>query len=162
MWYSTFMHPLLTAPLDKPVTLFLVGMQCRSWRSLWKVPLIGRRMGQMQQELQSDPESGLLWGANFIQFNPLTALYLSYWKSTGHIHRFVEDGRFAHKAASPEYLKRFGSDPDIGVWHETYEIEPGKAENLYMGMAPFGVSAFMPTSKLTSANRKFMDRFRRT
>ena len=154
------MTALITAPITEPFTVFLVGMQCRSFTSLWKVPLIAGKMGQMQRELMKDHDSGLLWGANFIQFSPLTTLYLSYWKSSDHIHRFVSDPKFSHLKAAPDYLKRFGNNSSLGVWHETYEVNPTQSENLYFGMAPFGVSAFIDPVKITSANRSFLQRLR--
>ena len=152
---------LVTAPFSQPATVFLVGVQCRSWRSAWKLPFIGKRMGNMQEELRADPESGLLWGANFVQFRPFTTLFLSYWKSPDHIHRFVESSRFSHQGASAEYFRRWGKDPHIGVWHETYEVHPGQEENLYFGMAPFGSSAFNDVISVGAANRRFMGRLKR-
>jgi hypothetical protein len=153
--------PLTSAPLEAPVCLFMVGMQCRSWRSFWKIPLIARRMKQMQKELKNDRESGLIWGENFTSQRPFTTLYLSYWKSSDHINRFVTDKKFSHLSSVKEYFQRFRDDPDIGVWHETYEVDPQKTENLYFGMAPFGVSAFLKTVEINSKNRNYLMRLRR-
>lgn len=159
---KTRSNGLYTAPLCQPVTVFLVGVQCRSWLSAWKLPFIGRRMGKMQQELQSDPDSGLIWGANFFQFSPLTTLYFSYWRSAEHIHRFVESNHYSHKKASPEYFRRWGNDPHLGVWHETYDIAPGKEENLYFNMAPLGASAFNEIVLINATNKKYLTRLKRS
>ena len=35
----------------------------------------------------------------------------------------------------------FGADGSVGIWHETYKIEPGQAETLYGNMPMFGLGA---------------------
>lgn len=156
------MRSLVTAPIKEPVTVFLVGVQCRSFFSMWKIPLIGRRMMQMQKQLMADPNSGLIWGANFVQKKPFTTLFLSYWKSSDHIQKFVTSDHFSHKSSVKEYWQKYGRDPNIGVWHETYEIDSSKTENLYYGMAPFGVSAFTEVENITASNRTYLSRLGRS
>ena len=34
-----------------------------------------------------------------------------------------------------------GSNGDVGIWHETYVIEPGRYENIYNNMPPHGLGA---------------------
>lgn len=161
LWHNGNMAKLVTAPIEEPFTLFLVGVQCRSLMSMWKIPLIGKRMTQMQKELLANPESGLLWGMNFTSLNPFTVLYLSYWKSSDHIHRFVTDPKMSHLPASAEYFKKWSKDPNLGVYHETYDINPHQTENLYLGMSPFGVSAFIPPISITQKSKTFLQRLRR-
>ena len=116
---------LLTAPIKEPLCVFLVGMQCRSWRSYWKLPFIGHRMMKMQMELRNNPQSGFLWGMNFSAKQPFTTLFLSYWKSGEHIEKFVTDTKYSHRSSTGAYYERFINDTSIGIWHETYEIAPG-------------------------------------
>lgn len=152
---------LQTVPLDREITVFLVGMQCRSWRSLWKVPFIARQMSKMQAELRADPESGFIWGQNFTSQKPFTTLFLSYWQSSDHLERFVRDKRYSHRQASATYWRKHARDPHLGVWHETYVVSPGKSENLYMGMSPFGLSAFLPTADVTRMSSAYKSRLER-
>lgn len=151
---------LVTALLKEPLTVFLVGMQCRSWTSMWKVPIVAARMTRMQRELREDPDSGLLWGENFLCFSPFTTLFLSYWRSSAHVERFASGARFSHRSSATEYWKRFRDDPHLGVWHETYEVTPEGAETLYGGMAPFGVSAFNPTVPVSEMAGQYLRRLR--
>ena len=153
---------LITAPITEPLCLFLVGVQCRSWTSFWKVPFIRSRMIKMQQELSEDSDSGFLWGMNFSASGPFTTLFLSYWKSSDHIHKFVSDSKFSHIGSTREYYKKFSKDSNIGIWHETYEIEPGKAENLYYGMDSFGAAGFLKTIQVDLSKKQFVQRLRGT
>lgn len=152
------MEMLVTAKLKEPLCVFLVGMQGRSWRSAWKLPFIGRRMMKMQSELLANPGSGFLWGQNFSSRNPMTTLFLSYWKSKQDIFHFVSSNEYSHMQSVGEYYSRFKKDPNIGIWHETYEIQPGHTESLYHHMAPFGLSAILPVSKVEMLSHQFIHR----
>ena len=42
-----------------------------------------------------------------------------------------------------------GSNGDVGIWHETYLIEPGQYENVYNNMPAFGLAAAGTTHDAT-------------
>ncbi len=51
---------------------------------------------------------------------------------------------FGPAAANPApawsaFNKAIGTSGDVGIWHETYVIAPGKYENVYVNMPPFGL-----------------------
>ena len=39
------------------------------------------------------------------------------------------------------FNKAVGSNGDVGIWHETYLIEPGQYENVYNNMPAYGLAA---------------------
>ena len=39
------------------------------------------------------------------------------------------------------FNRAIGKDGTVGVWHETYLIEPGKYETIYANMPLFGLAA---------------------
>ncbi|MGH7859705.1 MAG: monooxygenase family protein [Candidatus Binatia bacterium] len=48
----------------------------------------------------------------------------------------------AHLPAWASFYKRVGaSRGDVGIWHETYRIGPGRYEAVYGNMPPFGLGA---------------------
>ena len=151
---------LTTAPINEPMCVSLVGVQCRSWTSLWKMPFIVSRMIKIQRELKNDPDSGFLWGMNFSTMKPFTTLYLSYWRSVEDLQKFVSDRRFSHLKSTGEYYSKFRNDSSIGIWHETYEVHPGQSENLYYGMPPFGASGFLKTISVEKNSKQFVNRIR--
>ena len=38
-------------------------------------------------------------------------------------------------------LERVAVDGDVGVWHETYQVGPGRFESVYANMPLFGLAA---------------------
>jgi hypothetical protein len=125
-----------------------------------KLPFVTSRIRVMTRELKRDPDSGFLWGKFFTSKKPFTTLFLTYWTSSEHIHRFVSDPKYSHIRSSLDYYKTFRNDPHIGVWHETYEVLPGHAETMYYGMDPFGASAFLPTEEIQRHRQQYMTRLR--
>ena len=148
-----------TTNTDKPLAVFLTGVQCRKITSMWKIPMITNKMIKMQSELKLDKKAGFYHGENFFTMTPhFTTLFLSYWDSPGSIERFANSKFFSHLESAKDYLKNFLSDTNLGIWHETFVVEPEKVESFYYNMEPFGLSAFQPHQNLTSLNYKFKQR----
>jgi hypothetical protein len=45
-----------------------------------------------------------------------------------------EGSRPLHLPAWQSYHKTIGMDGDVGIWHETYVVQPGRYEAIYGGM----------------------------
>jgi hypothetical protein len=56
-------------------------------------------------------------------------------------------------------MRELAGDGSIGIWHETYLIEPGKFECIYGNMPPFGLAAASTSVKaegrLAAAKERF-------
>jgi hypothetical protein len=90
----------------------------------------------MLKELMADPESGLL-GAE-VWFGR-TVLSVQYWESTEKLIRFALDPEKTHIPAWKAFNQTIGASGDVGIFHETYVIEPGQHESLYYNMPLFGL-----------------------
>jgi hypothetical protein len=129
----------VTAQLDTPIVVFLIGMRInrlwdvRTWFSVFSA------MPLMLRELGKHPEIGFLHAEMF--FTPPRTLMVQYWKSYDHLERFARDPDKTHFPAWRAYNKFARGKGSVGIWHETYIIEPGKAEAVYDGMPPFGLAA---------------------
>ena len=44
-----------------------------------------------------------------------------------------------HLPAWQAFNRAIGTDGSVGIWHETYKVEPGGYENVYVNMPPFGL-----------------------
>jgi hypothetical protein len=119
--------------------LFLIGMRVNSWwrPDLW-IPIF-RSMRRMQVELRRRPELGLLGGMMTGFSNP--AVLIQYWKSVEHLQAFASGKELQHVPAWNDFNRRVRATRAVGVWHETYLIEPGQHESVYVGMPPFGLGA---------------------
>ncbi len=115
------------------LVVFLIGARINKW---WLLPLalpILARMRTMQRELLADPDSGLL-GITSLGFADV-----QYWRSVEDLERYAGARDRAHQPTAARYYRRLFPNGAVGVWHETYILEPGSYENLYINMPRHGV-----------------------
>lgn len=130
-----------TVVRDEPFVVFLIGMRVNHW---WLVPLwlpILFAMPRMLRELTADPDSGLL---SYEQYFGRTTLMVQYWRSLEDLHRYAHARDKQHLPAWRSFVKRV-TNGAVGVWHETYAVEPGSFEAVYVDVPRFGLGrAFTP------------------
>ena len=146
-----------TARTDKPVVLFLIGMRFnRLWdvRKWWPV---AQAMPKMLRELSQKPDSGLLWYRSYLSGRVL--LVQQYWESFDKLLAYAHDTSGEHFPAWAEFSRRIGGDGAVGIWHETYLIEPGKYETVYGNMPLFGLAAATSHVPATGRLMQAKDRF---
>jgi hypothetical protein len=129
-----------TSRVDKPVVLFLIGMRINRLLAVRKWAFTAAAMPRMLAELQAKPESGLLWYRTYMSGR--VTMVQQYWESFDKLLAYAHDRNGKHFPAWAEFTRRVGySDGAVGIWHETYLIEPGKSESVYGNMPPFGLAA---------------------
>lgn len=147
----------MTAKLDKPVVLFLIGMRINKWSTLPKWLWFMNTMPSMLKELEQRPDSGLLWYRNYISFPNL--MVQQYWESFDKLVAYSHDKTLKHQPAWARFMRELQSEGSIGIWHETYLIEPGKFECVYGNMPPFGLAAASNIVKAEGRLAAAKDRF---
>lgn len=128
-----------TARLEKPIVLFLIGARLnRVWpvRRWW---WFSKTMPAMLQELDSRPHSGLLWYRTHASWRML--MVQQYWESFDKLLAYAQDKNGEHFPAWAHFMRQATQDDSIGVWHETYVVEPGRFECIYNNMPDFGLGA---------------------
>ena len=55
------------------------------------------------------------------------------------LHAYAHDRNAAHLPAWAEFNRRIGGDGSVGIWHETYTVNPGQYESIYANMPRFGL-----------------------
>jgi len=128
-----------TARLDKPVVLFLIGARLNKLRTFPKWWWFMRTMPAMLADLEKKPEAGLLWHRTYLSGRVL--LTQQYWKGFDQLLAYAGDKNAEHQPAWARYMRELAKDGSIGIWHETYLVEPGKFECIYGNMPPFGLGA---------------------
>jgi hypothetical protein len=128
-----------TARLDKPVVLFLIGARLNKLRTFPKWWWFIRTMPAMLAELEKKPDAGLLWHRTYLSGRVL--LTQQYWKGFDQLLAYASDKNAEHQPAWARYMRELAKDGSIGIWHETYLVEPGKFECIYGNMPPFGLGA---------------------
>ena len=154
---SVIVPERMTAQFDKPVVLFLIGMRVNRWRTLPRWLWFMRTMPDMLKELEARPDSGLLWYRQYVSFPNI--MVQQYWQSFDKLLAYSHDKTLKHFPAWSRYMRELQNDGSIGIWHETYLIEPGKFECVYGNMPPFGLAAATTAVKaegrLAAAKERF-------
>jgi hypothetical protein len=128
-----------TARVDKPVVLFLIGMRINRLLAVPKWLPVAAAMPRMLAELANNPETGMLsyrayWSGRVI-------LVVEYWENFDKLLAYAHDRSGQHFPAWAAFNRAIGTDGSVGIWHETYLIEPGKSECVYVNMPRFGLAA---------------------
>jgi hypothetical protein len=136
----------MTVEIEGEFVVYLIGMRVNNWWKIHKWFPVFLAMPRMLKELASDPDSGML---GFRLLNLFTVL--QYWRSLDHLIAYARQKERAHLPAWRAFNKAIGmGDSDVGIWHETYRIQPGNYEVIYRNMPAFGLGAafgLVPVSK---------------
>ena len=128
-----------TAAMDEPFVVFVIGMRInRYWKVHRWLPVF-LAMPRMLRELESDPDAGLL---NYeTVFNRRTILTIQYWDSFEQLRAYARDAERAHVPAWVDYVESVGESGAVGVFHETYVVDPEDCESVYRNCPAFGLGA---------------------
>lgn len=139
----------VTAVKEEDFYLFLIGMRINK---LWKfhkwVPVFFQ-MAKMLSELERDKSIGCLGGNYWFGRN---IICIQYWKSFEHLENFAKSRDCFHLSAWQKFLKRVGTNGDVGIWHETYQVSKGSYENIYVNMPPFLLGKVGKLSQVAGSN----------
>jgi hypothetical protein len=139
------------ADVREPVTVFLIGMRVNRLRSIRAWLPASNAMGPMMRELLGRPELGMLGARTYWSGRNVTLI--SYWRSFEHLERYARSADHAHRPAWTAFYRRAkAARGAVGIWHETYTVQPGAAESLYVDMpADFGLGGAIGRVPLTGA-----------
>jgi hypothetical protein len=134
---STINPGRFAADPDTDVAVFLIGMRINQPLRVDKWGPVVTAMPPMLAHLGRHPETGYL--GHHAWFGRTTIL-LSYWRSPEDIFRFASDRTAPHLEPWRTFQRRVGSDGSVGIWHETYSLQPGSREAVYVNMPDFGLA----------------------
>lgn len=145
-----------TGHSDEPFVVFLIGFRVnRAW-AFRKWMRVGFAMGPMIRELRATPAAGLLGAETLLYWRGVA--FVQYWRSFEHLDTYARGKGGLHAAAWKAFNTEVGSDGSVGIWHETYLIEPGRYEAVYGNMPRFGLGAALDhvpaTGNLETARRR--------
>jgi hypothetical protein len=124
----------MSAEVEGEFVVFLIGMRInKPWKVHKWLPVL-LQMPKLLKELEAQPESG------FLGHNGMGKVMVQYWRSFEHLEAYARAKDKQHWPAWVEFNRRMGgSRGDVGIWHETYRIQPGQFEAIYSGMPPYGL-----------------------
>ncbi|MCU0514172.1 MAG: DUF4188 domain-containing protein [Anaerolineae bacterium] len=137
----TIMPGRYTAITDEPFVVFLIGMRLNRLLAVRRWLPVFNAMGGMLSTLHQHPEKGYLGGEFYLYWRGVALV--QYWRSFEALEQFARSPSDPHLAAWRSYNQAIGSDGTVGVWHETYRIDPGQYECVYANMPRFGLGAVL-------------------
>lgn len=127
-----------TARTDEPFAVFIIGLRINHFLDFRKWLPTARAMGPMLRELYQHPEKGFLGTETFVYW-PGVAL-VQYWRSFEDLERFARNPEDPHLPAWQRFNREARQSESVGIWHETYLVEPGHYEAIYANMPVFGLA----------------------
>ena len=128
-----------TAETSEPFVVFLIGMRINQIFAFSKWLPTAMAMSPMLRTLYKHPEKGFLGGESFLY--PRGVGLIQYWHSFEDLERFARSPEEPHLNAWQRFNRYVGADGSVGIWHETYLINPGNYEAIYGNMPIFGLAA---------------------
>ncbi|MEH2363719.1 DUF4188 domain-containing protein [Nostoc sp.] len=128
-----------TAEINEPFVVFLIGMRINKLFAFSKWIPTATAMSPMLRSLYQNPEKGFLGGETFVYWRGVGLI--QYWRSFEDLEHFARNPADAHLKAWQRFNQAIGADGSVGIWHETYLIEPGKYKAIYGNMPVFGLAA---------------------
>lgn len=146
----------VAAERDEQFVVFHVGLRINAF---WKIHrwlpilLIAPRM---VRELVSDPESGLLGNRTVVGPGIRNVGFIQYWDSFETLRGYARDSDRLHFPVWQDYYEDgTNQDAAVGIWHETYVVDPAECETVYNNMPLHGLGATDgATIEPASAQRK--------
>ena len=116
--------------------LFIIGMRVNSFLSFRKWVPVARAMGPMMKELHSNPSLGFIHTEILLSWRGVTLI--QYWRSFEALEAYAH-GR-THMRAWKRFNNKAKNNTAVGIFHETYRIEKGSTEGIYMNMPKHGLA----------------------
>jgi hypothetical protein len=124
------------AEMEAPFVVFIIGMRINRLFSFHKWIPVAKAMGPMIKELYENPDIGFISTEFFLNWRGITLI--QYWRSYEQLETYARGG--IHLEAWKRFNQSVGTDGTVGIYHETYKIQPGEYECIYGNMPRFGLA----------------------
>ncbi|WP_202081280.1 DUF4188 domain-containing protein [Caldalkalibacillus salinus] len=124
-----------TAEIEGEFVIFIIGVRVNKLLAIHKWLPIFRAMEKMIKELYDNEDLGFLGTEYFLQWRGATLL--QYWRSYEQLEKYAREG--IHLEAWKKFNQSIGTDGSVGIYHETYIVQPQNYECIYGNMPKFGL-----------------------
>ena len=126
----------VTSSLEGDFVVFLIGLRINEPLKVNKWWPVTRAMPKMLEELGRQPELGFIHAEMWFS---RTTIMVQYWRSMEQLLAYAKNKTAEHLPAWQAFNKAVGTNGSVGIWHETYVVEPGAHESVYVNMPTFGL-----------------------
>jgi hypothetical protein len=133
---SKIINARMVARMDKPFVVFMIGMRVNNFWKVHKWLPVAMAMPRMIKELMARPGSGFMGAESWFG---RTTIMVQYWESVEKLTSYARDPSKDHYPAWIEFNKNIASNGDVGIWHETYVVQPDQYKTVYNNMPHFGL-----------------------
>lgn len=130
-----------TAHIEGDFIVFLIGARVNSLWKYFRFMWVGGAFAQMFRVLMQRPEMGCLGGRTYFDIASREVIAIMYWRTYDHLEHFARNADDPHLAAWRRFNREIGNSGDFGVWHETYKVQAGAYEGIYVNMPRMGLAA---------------------
>lgn len=127
----------MTAQIDGDFVVFVIGMRINQLLRPDRWVPVSRMMPPMIKELVRQPELGLLRAELLLGWR--TIVTLQYWQSFEHLHAYAHARDREHLPAWARFNRMARGNVSVGIFHETYLVEAGAYETVYVDMPAWGL-----------------------
>lgn len=132
----------VAAERDEEFVVFHIGLRINAFWKIHRWLPIFLIAPRMVRELVSDPESGLLGSRTVVGPGIRNIGFVQYWDSFEALRDYARDSDRLHFPAWQDYYEDgTKEDASVGIWHETYVVDPEEYETVYNNMPPHGLAA---------------------
>ncbi|MGX1191600.1 DUF4188 domain-containing protein [Metabacillus sp. SLBN-84] len=133
-----------TTDNQENIVVFLIGMRVNKRLALHKwLPVFFAMPGMIRELYMNKDELGFLSMESY--FGLRTTVMIQYWRSTEDLLAYARSDK--HMTAWKNFNQKIGSNPSVGIYHETYEVKAGNYESIYGNMPAYGLGkalSFIP------------------
>ena len=142
------------ADRDEEFVVFHIGLRINAFWKIHRWLPIFLIAPRMIRELASDPESSLLGSRTVVGPGIRNVGFVQYWDSFEALREYARDSDRLHFPARQEYYEDgTKEDAAVGIWHETYLIDPDEYETVYNNMPPLGLAESETTEIIPAADQ---------
>ncbi|MDS0474572.1 DUF4188 domain-containing protein [Natrinema sp. 1APR25-10V2] len=152
---ATPIEQKVAADRSEKFVVFHIGVRINAFWKLHRWLPIVLIAPRMVRELVSDPESGLLGSRTVVGPGIRNIGFIQYWDSFEALRDYARDSDRLHFSAWQEYYEDgTNEDAGVGIWHETYVIDPDEYETVYNNMPPHGLAASDDTEIVPASDQR--------
>jgi len=133
----TIIPKRMTVELDESRVVFLIGLRINNFWKIHQWLHLMFTMPKILKELRQQKVTGFITGNMWYGRN---ILMIQYWENFKSLEHYARNKSKLHMPIWTYFNLKILSSTNVGVWHETYQIDPGKFEAIYTNMPHFGLA----------------------